>query len=127
MTRQRDEASTHTQTEQSHSYPGAEARRKRTQPFVVPNTDGRTISIGPKLMPSALALGFEQIWDRTMADDKSKRGGRDRATVSAEEPYEVGYFARKHGISRDQAQKLIDKIGGNRAKLNAAAEKLKAK
>lgn len=62
-----------------------------------------------------------------MADDKSKRGGRDRATVAAEEPYEVRYFAKKHGITQEQAQKLIDKIGGNRAKLNAEAEKLKAK
>lgn len=62
-----------------------------------------------------------------MADDKTNRGGRDRATVSAEEPYEVEYFARKHGISREQAQELIEKIGGNRAKLDAAAEKLKAK
>lgn len=62
-----------------------------------------------------------------MADDKSKRGGRDRATVSAEEPYEVRYFARKHGITREQAQGLIDKIGGHRAKLNAEAEKLAAK
>jgi hypothetical protein len=62
-----------------------------------------------------------------MADDKSKRGGRDRATISAEEPYEVRYFARKHGITREQAQGLIDKIGGNRAKLNAEAEKLAAK
>jgi hypothetical protein len=49
------------------------------------------------------------------------------ASSAAEEPYEVGYFARKHGISRDQAQRLIDKIGGNRAKLNAAAEKLSGK
>ncbi len=30
-----------------------------------------------------------------MADDKTGRGARDRATVSASEPYEVGYFARK--------------------------------
>ncbi|MBM0203977.1 DUF3606 domain-containing protein [Micromonospora sp. STR1s_5] len=35
-----------------------------------------------------------------MADDKSKRGARDRATVSAEEPYEVRYLAKKHGITR---------------------------
>jgi hypothetical protein len=61
-----------------------------------------------------------------MADDKSKWDGRDRATVSAEEPYEVRYFAKKHGITRERAQDLIDKIGGNRAKLNAEAEKLAA-
>jgi hypothetical protein len=62
---------------------------------------------------------------RIMADDKAKRSGADRRRVAADEPYEVNYFARKHGITKDQAQRLIDKIGGNREKLNAAAEKLK--
>ena len=60
-----------------------------------------------------------------MADSKSNRGGRDRSRVAAGQGYELGYFARKHGISRDQAQKLIDRIGGDRDKLNAAAAKLK--
>lgn len=59
-----------------------------------------------------------------MADDKSKRGGSDRRRVSGGEGYEVNYFARKHGISRDQAQDLISRIGNDREKLNAAAEKL---
>ncbi|EJU14601.1 hypothetical protein LH128_02909 [Sphingomonas sp. LH128] len=60
-----------------------------------------------------------------MADDKAKRGGGDRRTVAGGEGYEVSYFAGKHGISRDQAQDLINKIGNNRDKLNAAAAKLK--
>ncbi len=60
-----------------------------------------------------------------MADDKTKRGGADRRTVSAGEGYEVGYFAKKHGITRDQAQDLIKKVGNDREKLNAAAQKLK--
>lgn len=60
-----------------------------------------------------------------MADDKSKRGGRDRGQLAGGQPYEVGYFARKHGISREQAQQLIHRIGGDRDKLNAAAQKLK--
>ena len=59
-----------------------------------------------------------------MADDKSKRGAADRSKVAAGEGYEVSYFARKHGISKDQAQKLIKDIGNDRSKLNAAAEKL---
>lgn len=59
-----------------------------------------------------------------MADNKSDRGGRDRSRVAANQPYELGYFARKHGISRDQARALIERIGNDRAKLNAAAEKL---
>ncbi|MFC7536413.1 DUF3606 domain-containing protein [Sphingomonas sp. GCM10030256] len=60
-----------------------------------------------------------------MADNKSKRGGSDRSRVAAGEGYEVRYFARKHGISREQAEQLIAKVGNDREKLNAAAEKLK--
>jgi hypothetical protein len=33
-----------------------------------------------------------------MADDKNNVGGQDRSRVSASEPYEVEYFAQKHGI-----------------------------
>ena len=60
-----------------------------------------------------------------MADDKTKRGGADRGRVAAGEGYEVNYFAKKHGISRDQAQDLIKRVGNDRDKLNAAAQKLK--
>lgn len=60
-----------------------------------------------------------------MADDKAKRGGADRRQVAAGQGYEVNYFARKHGIGKDQAEKLIKRIGNDREKLNAAAEKLK--
>lgn len=60
-----------------------------------------------------------------MADDKTKQGKQDRSRVSSgDQGYEVRYFAKKHGISVEQAQKLIDKVGPNREKLNAAAEKL---
>ena len=54
-----------------------------------------------------------------MADDKSKRGASDRRRIAANEPYEVGYFARKHGISRQKAEAIINKTGGNREKANA--------
>ena len=60
-----------------------------------------------------------------MADSKSNRGGRDRGRVAAGQGYELGYFARKHGISRDEARRLIERVGNDRARLNAAAEKLK--
>ena len=62
-----------------------------------------------------------------MADNKKKTGKADSKTVAKGEGYEVAYFARKHGITREQALKLIDKVGNNREKLNKAAEKLKAK
>ena len=60
-----------------------------------------------------------------MTDDKSKRGGVDRKRVAAGEGYEVDYFARKHGLSPEEARELIKQIGNDREKLNAAAEKLK--
>jgi len=60
-----------------------------------------------------------------MADNKSKRGAADRRQVASGEGYEVNYFARKHGITKDQAQDLIKRVGNDRDKLNAAAQKLK--
>ena len=60
-----------------------------------------------------------------MADDKSKRGNADRRRVAGGEGYEVSYFAKKHGITKDQAEGLIKRIGNDRNKRNAAAEKLK--
>ncbi len=60
-----------------------------------------------------------------MPDSKKKKGKADRSKVAGGEGYEVNYFANKHGITREQARKLIAKIGNNRDKLNKAAEKLK--
>ena len=60
-----------------------------------------------------------------MADDMTKTGKSDRSRVAGGEGYEVGYFARKHGITTEQAQELIDRIGNDRASLDVAAEKLK--
>jgi hypothetical protein len=45
--------------------------------------------------------------------------------VSESEPYEVSYFAGKHGISAEQARELIDKHGNDLETLDREAEKLK--
>ncbi|HEU5066609.1 MAG TPA: DUF3606 domain-containing protein [Sphingomicrobium sp.] len=60
-----------------------------------------------------------------MSDNTSLRGDRDRRTVSASEPYEVGYFARKHGLTIEQARDLIARVGNDRSKLDAAAEAMR--
>jgi hypothetical protein len=62
-----------------------------------------------------------------MPDDKAQRGGRDRSRVSAEEPYEVAYFAKKHGLSMEEARQVIEQAGPNREKADAAAERAKRK
>jgi hypothetical protein len=56
-----------------------------------------------------------------MADDKTKQGQQDRSRVAGDEPYEVEYFAAKHGLSQAQARDLIDRVGNDRRKLDAAA------
>ena len=46
-----------------------------------------------------------------------------RAHVKVE-PYDAGYLAQKHDITKEQARELIRRIGNDRDKLNAAAAKL---
>ncbi len=62
-----------------------------------------------------------------MSDDLSNAGQRDRDRVSASEGYEVEYFARKHGITAEQARELIARVGNDRAALDRAAEQLKGR
>ena len=47
--------------------------------------------------------------------------------MAAGQGYEVNYFARKHRITKQQAEDLIKRIGNNRDKLNAEAGKLNSK
>ena len=59
-----------------------------------------------------------------MPDDKKLRA-RDRARVASEQDYDVRHFAEKHGISIEQAQELMKRLGNSRAALDAAVEMLK--
>ncbi|MBX4911249.1 MULTISPECIES: DUF3606 domain-containing protein [Rhizobium] len=59
-----------------------------------------------------------------MADNK-KALKQDRKRVSAEQPYELSYFRRKHGLTVDQAKDIIKKAGNNRDKANELAEQHK--
>jgi hypothetical protein len=60
-----------------------------------------------------------------MKNPRTKRSiAQDRRKVAGGQGYEVNYFATKHGITREQARDLIKRIGNDRQKLNAAAERL---
>ncbi|MER9702174.1 DUF3606 domain-containing protein [Mesorhizobium sp. M0146] len=61
-----------------------------------------------------------------MADDKSKRDFRDRDRVSADEDYEVEYFAKKAGITPQQVRELIAKHGNQRETLEREAKALRS-
>lgn len=62
-----------------------------------------------------------------MPDDKSQRGGPDRARVAEEEQYEVDYFARKHGLSTDEARNIIRRSGGSRRQADDIARRQKGR
>ena len=57
-----------------------------------------------------------------MADDTSKRGGPDRERVAASQHYEVAYFAKKHGISAEEARRIIHMAGPSRDEADKAAQ-----
>lgn len=48
-------------------------------------------------------------------DDLRKRGQADRSKINMHEAHEVKYWTHQLGISRDELQALVDKVG------NAAA------
>ena len=58
-----------------------------------------------------------------MSDDKPKWDDPDNDTRS--KPFEAGDLARKHGISPDRAQMLIDRLGHDPEQLEAAAASLR--
>jgi hypothetical protein len=58
-----------------------------------------------------------------MADDKSKVGKQDRDRVSLSEDYEVQDFARKHGMTAEEARKVIAESGPMRDDAEAAARR----
>ncbi|MER9743985.1 DUF3606 domain-containing protein [Mesorhizobium sp. M0187] len=59
-----------------------------------------------------------------MADDKTKTDFRDRDRVSADEDYEVEYFATKAGITPQQVKESIAKHGNRRETLEREAKAL---
>ncbi len=56
-----------------------------------------------------------------MAGDRSSKG----KAAAGGDGYELDYFASKHRITHAQAREIIRKVGNNRAKLDAAASKLR--
>jgi hypothetical protein len=50
-----------------------------------------------------------------MADDKTRRGQPDRGKINMSEGYEVQYWTKHLGISREKLQQLIDKVGNSAA------------
>lgn len=60
-----------------------------------------------------------------MPDDKTKTGGPDRKRVAQDQPYEVAFFAQKHGLSTAEARIIIERFGPSRQRCDDAADRRK--
>ena len=58
-----------------------------------------------------------------MADDLTDRGRQDRSRVNIHEDYEVRYWTKTLGVSKEELQKLVDKHGNSAAKIKEALGK----
>jgi hypothetical protein len=48
-----------------------------------------------------------------MADDKTLRGPQDAARVSLSEDYEVQYWTKKFGVSREELASAVKAVGNS--------------
>jgi 3-oxoacyl-[acyl-carrier-protein] synthase III len=48
-------------------------------------------------------------------DDLKKTGYQDRSKINMREPHEVQYWTKHLGVSKEQLQKAVDKVGNSAA------------
>ena len=48
-----------------------------------------------------------------MANDKTNRGQPDRSKINMSEDYEVKYWTRHLGTTREELQKVVDRVGNS--------------
>jgi hypothetical protein len=59
--------------------------------------------------------GSFRRWRRKMCDNLTKRDQRDRSKINMHEDFEVKYWSKALGVSRDELQKAVDKVGNSAA------------
>lgn len=55
--------------------------------------------------------GLFRRWRKKMSDNLTKRDQRDRSKINMHEDFEVKYWTKALGVSRDELQKAFDKVG----------------
>lgn len=58
-----------------------------------------------------------------MLDDLSKRGQPDRSKIAMGEEHEVRYWTKHLGVSKEELQKAVDKVGNSSAAVRKQLEK----
>ena len=61
--------------------------------------------------------------EETMADSKTNRGEPDRSRVNLSEDYEVSYWTKEFGVTRNVLQRLVQEHNGSVEKIRAALNK----
>ena len=55
------------------------------------------------------------VEENAMSDDKTNRGQPDRSKINMGEDYEVKYWTRHFGVTREELQKVVDRVGNSAA------------
>lgn len=50
-----------------------------------------------------------------MSDNLTKRDQRDRSKINMQEDFEVKYWTKELGVSKEELQKAVDKVGNSAA------------
>jgi hypothetical protein len=65
--------------------------------------------------PFSTMSGLSRRWRRNMSDNVTKRDQRDRSKINMHEDFEVKYWTKALGVSRDELQRAVDKVGNSAA------------
>ena len=58
-----------------------------------------------------------------MPDNLSKRGQPDRSKIAMNEAFEVRYWTKHLGVSKEELQRAVDKVGNSAAAVKKELEK----
>jgi hypothetical protein len=56
-----------------------------------------------------------EINEDAMPDNLTKRGSADRSRIAMHEEHEVHYWTKHLGVSREELQRAVDKVGNSAA------------
>jgi hypothetical protein len=58
-----------------------------------------------------------------MSDDLSKRGQQDRSRIAMQEEHEVRHWTQALGVTREELQATVDRVGNSAAAVREALSK----
>ena len=99
----------------------------RSWRFVAVGNNSQNVALISRAMPRKRGLhglGLETPYPmagvvlrcgRQIMDDLKKKGVADRSKINMDEDYEVKYWTKELGVSKDELQRAVDKVGNSAA------------